>query len=90
VCSFQQGLLIDLGNDHDAFGEASEGAEARTSSVPASDLLSIDQLLETVWPLFKKSVLPCFSLVYLSLGYGHAEMALLYNSCSLGMIIFVL
>ncbi|AQK81089.1 ARM repeat superfamily protein [Zea mays] len=44
----EEGLLIDLGNDHDAFGEASEGAEARTSSVPASDLLSIDQLLETV------------------------------------------
>ncbi|CAD6338441.1 unnamed protein product [Miscanthus lutarioriparius] len=44
----QEGLLIDLGNDHDAFGEASESTEASASSVPASDLLSIDQLLETV------------------------------------------
>ncbi|AQK66815.1 ARM repeat superfamily protein [Zea mays] len=44
----QEGLLIDLGNDHDAFGEASESAEASASSIPASDLLSIDQLLETV------------------------------------------
>jgi len=41
-------MLIDLGNDHDAFGEVSESTEACASSVPASDLLSIDQLLETV------------------------------------------
>jgi hypothetical protein len=41
-------MLIDLGNDHDVFGEASESTEACASSVPASDLLSIDQLLETV------------------------------------------
>jgi hypothetical protein len=47
VC-FQQAMLIDLGNDHDAFGEVSESTEACASSVPASDLLSIDQLLETV------------------------------------------
>uniref|UniRef100_K3Y2L6 ARM repeat superfamily protein n=1 Tax=Setaria italica TaxID=4555 RepID=K3Y2L6_SETIT len=44
----QEAMLIDLGNDHDAFGEASESTEACASSVPASDLLSIDQLLETV------------------------------------------
>ncbi|KAL6873648.1 hypothetical protein ACP4OV_013730 [Aristida adscensionis] len=44
----QEAMLIDLGNDHDHFGEASESTEACASSVPASDLLSIDQLLETV------------------------------------------
>ncbi|KAF8686943.1 hypothetical protein HU200_043221 [Digitaria exilis] len=45
----QEAMLIDLGNDHDdIFGEASEKTEACTSSVPSSDLLSIDQLLETV------------------------------------------
>ncbi|CAN6176891.1 unnamed protein product [Urochloa humidicola] len=44
----QEAMLIDLGNDHDAFGEASESTEACASSVPSSDLLSIDQLLETV------------------------------------------
>nr|CAB3471348.1 unnamed protein product [Digitaria exilis] len=45
----QEAMLIDLGNDHDdIFGEASEKTEACASSVPSSDLLSIDQLLETV------------------------------------------
>ncbi|XP_062229738.1 protein SEMI-ROLLED LEAF 2-like isoform X2 [Phragmites australis] len=44
----QEAMLIDLGNDHDHFGEASESTEACASSVPVSDLLSIDQLLETV------------------------------------------
>ncbi|CAN6215732.1 unnamed protein product [Urochloa humidicola] len=44
----QEAMLIDLGNDHDAFGEASESTEACASSAPSSDLLSIDQLLETV------------------------------------------
>jgi len=44
----EEAMLIDLGNDHDVFGEASERTEACASSVPASDLLSIDQLLETV------------------------------------------
>jgi protein EFR3 len=43
-------MLIDLGNDHDNFGEASESTEACATSAPISDLLSIDQLLETVWP----------------------------------------
>ncbi|XP_062178610.1 protein SEMI-ROLLED LEAF 2-like isoform X2 [Phragmites australis] len=45
---FQQAMLIDLGNDHDIFGEASESTAACETSVPVSDLLSIDQLLETV------------------------------------------
>ncbi|KAL6603536.1 hypothetical protein ACP70R_043897 [Stipagrostis hirtigluma subsp. patula] len=44
----QEAVLIDLGNDHDIFGEATESTEGCASSVPASDLLSIDQLLETV------------------------------------------
>ncbi|TVU07713.1 hypothetical protein EJB05_41079 [Eragrostis curvula] len=44
----EEAMLIDLGNDHDHFGESSEGTEACASSVPVSDLLSIDQLLETV------------------------------------------
>ncbi|CAM0909721.1 unnamed protein product [Alopecurus aequalis] len=42
-----QGMLIDLANDHDIFGEASESTSA-SASVPAADLMSIDQLLETV------------------------------------------
>ncbi|KAM0915307.1 hypothetical protein ACQ4PT_010919 [Festuca glaucescens] len=41
------GMLIDLGNDHDIFGEASESTSA-SASIPAGDLMSIDQLLETV------------------------------------------
>lgn len=41
-------MLIDLGNDHDIFGEASESTAASTNAVPVTDLLSIDQLLETV------------------------------------------
>jgi hypothetical protein len=49
VC-FQQGVLIDLGNDHDNFGKASESTEACASSIPVSDLSSIDQLPETVCP----------------------------------------
>lgn len=43
----EDGMLIDLGNDHDIFGEASESTSA-SASVPAGDLMSIDQLLETV------------------------------------------
>ncbi|GJM97525.1 hypothetical protein PR202_ga14457 [Eleusine coracana subsp. coracana] len=44
----EEAMLINLGNDHDHFGEASESTEACATSVPVSDLLSIDQLLETV------------------------------------------
>ena len=59
-------MLIDLGNDHDAFGEVSESTEACASSVPASDLLSIDQLLETVCSSSYKLILS--HLICLSLG----------------------
>jgi hypothetical protein len=38
---------------------------------------------------YEKSILPCFSLVYLSLGYCHVEIALHYKLCSLGMIILL-
>lgn len=43
----EEGMLIDLGNDHDIFGEASESTSA-SASIPAGDLMSIDQLLETI------------------------------------------
>ncbi|XP_052163682.1 protein SEMI-ROLLED LEAF 2-like isoform X1 [Oryza glaberrima] len=43
-----EAVLIDLGNDHDIFGEASESTAASANAVPVTDLLSIDQLLETV------------------------------------------
>ncbi|KAL5199215.1 hypothetical protein ABZP36_020418 [Zizania latifolia] len=43
-----EGVLIDLGNDHDMFGEASESTAASANAMPVTDLLSIDELLETV------------------------------------------
>ncbi|XP_006657548.1 protein SEMI-ROLLED LEAF 2-like [Oryza brachyantha] len=43
-----EAALIDLGNDHDIFGEASESTIASATAVPVTDLLSIDELLETV------------------------------------------
>ncbi|KAF0907078.1 hypothetical protein E2562_014679 [Oryza meyeriana var. granulata] len=43
-----EAVLIDLGNDHDIFGEASESTAASATAVPVTDLLSIDELLETV------------------------------------------
>lgn len=74
VC-FQQAMLIDLGNDHDdVFGEASEKTEACASSMPASDLLSIDQLLETVWSSTQKLILLSSYLSVLG-WYGHEPCA---------------
>ncbi|KAL5225596.1 hypothetical protein ABZP36_012235 [Zizania latifolia] len=43
-----EAALIDLGNDQDIFGEASESTAASATAVPVTDLLSIDELLETV------------------------------------------
>lgn len=44
----EEAMLIDLGNDNDIFGEASESTATSATSVPTGDLMSIDQLLETV------------------------------------------
>lgn len=44
----EEAMLIDIGNDHDIFGEGSETAVGSMTFVPTSDLMSIDQLLETV------------------------------------------
>jgi protein EFR3 len=82
-------LLIDLGNDHDVLGEALENTETYTSYVPASDLLSIDQLLEMVWEIYYSFLFLCLSV----LRYHHVEMTLHHKVCSLGndnfIIIFV-
>ena len=43
-------MLIDLGNENDIFGEASGSTATSATSVPTADLMSIDQLLETVCP----------------------------------------
>jgi hypothetical protein len=58
-------MLIDLGNDHDIFGEASESTSA-SASVPAADLMSIDQLLETVCPCCKEPIIPSILFFQLS------------------------
>jgi hypothetical protein len=79
-------LLIDLWNNHDVLGEALENTETYTSSVHASDLLSIDQLLEMVWKIY-------YSFLFLGLSvlrYHHVEMALHHKVFSLGMIILLL
>ena len=43
-------MLIALVSDSDIFGEASESTSTSATSVPTADLMSIDQLLETVCP----------------------------------------
>jgi hypothetical protein len=55
-------MLIDLGHDHDIFGEASESTSA-SASIPAGDLMSIDQLLETVCP-YEKTMIPSYIAFY--------------------------
>uniref|UniRef100_A0ACD6AGC5 Uncharacterized protein n=1 Tax=Avena sativa TaxID=4498 RepID=A0ACD6AGC5_AVESA len=49
----EEGMLIDLGNDNDIFGEASESTSA-SASIPAGELMSIDELLETVCRCYEK------------------------------------
>ncbi|KAF7103309.1 hypothetical protein CFC21_104308 [Triticum aestivum] len=44
----EEAMLIDLGNENDIFGEASGSTATSATSVPTADLMSIDQLLETV------------------------------------------
>ena len=70
-------MLIDLGNDHDIFGEASESTSA-SASVPAADLMSIDQLLETVCSCYGKTMIPSIIFFYylLSSGYCHDKVDL--------------